>query len=325
MMYSSSLTKGAYLALAVVSMFQASRANIMGCDAVDCPRDKYNETQCVIGNTTARAIGISSFTSELLSAQPLNWTVAVRPINNQQIVFERDFFLGKAVSTNTETTKPSDIQACSLFFEDVASRLQFPGVDPERDQGTCSDALTASCVDDLRKQSQDELTKMVRDQQSSSSDSGSNQTFCGRLADTLRNHAPASCAIATNGDWGTIQARTIATNSTVTLTPGIPAPALNCPPTTGGDYFLVPVEASRFNVSGQSPKKLQNLLFGVTPILTVAYDSNVTDVEVDLSCLKTIGSKAGMVTDRASAASEARLSVALGLSSIVVASFTGLL
>lgn len=117
MMYSSSLTKGAYLALAVVSMFQASRANIMGCDAVDCPRDKYNETQCVIGNTTARAIGISSFTSELLSAQPLNWTVAVRPINNQQIVFERDFFLGKAVSTNTEvsfhcTAKQSSSMAC---------------------------------------------------------------------------------------------------------------------------------------------------------------------------------------------------------------------
>ncbi|KAL9582774.1 MAG: hypothetical protein Q9212_003107 [Teloschistes hypoglaucus] len=217
--------------------------------------------------------------------------------------------------SSAQTTNSTDLQVCSLFYEGVASRLHFPGVDPENDQGTCSDALTAACVEDLRKQSQDELIKIARDQESSG-DSSPNRTSCERLADTLRDHAPASCAIATNGNWGTVQARTVPN-----LTAAIPVPRGGCHPTTGADYRLFPIEANRFNVSAQSPKELQTLLFSVTPILTVVYGSNATDIEVDLSCLKTIGSKAGMVTDKTSAAPATRLDRALTLSPVIIASF----
>ncbi|KAL8658873.1 MAG: hypothetical protein Q9202_007385 [Teloschistes flavicans] len=293
-----SLSQRTSIVLAIASLFRSSWAEIVGCDAVDCPRDKYNETQCVIGNTTARAVGISSFNNELLSAQPLTWTVAIQALDDQQTIIERDFFLGVAPSTNLQTTNLSHVEACSIFYEGVTNRLSFPGLDPENDSGTCNDALSAACVDDLRKQSQDELISIVRDQDLGVSSSSSNQSICGRLANTLQDHAPASCSIATNGNWGSIQARSI-TN----FTAAVPVPQGNCHPTTGADYNLFSIEADRFNVSGQSPRELQLLLFGVTPVLTVVYGSNATDVEIDLSCLKTIGSKAMNTTHRTSSAS----------------------
>lgn len=104
MFRTSLFSVGISLALVMVSLLESSHADIVGCDAVNCPLDKYNQTQCVIGNTTAHEIGISSFNSELLSPQPLTWTLAIQTVGNQGNTIERGFFLGSAPSTNLQVS-----------------------------------------------------------------------------------------------------------------------------------------------------------------------------------------------------------------------------
>ncbi|KAL8732735.1 MAG: hypothetical protein Q9166_002515 [cf. Caloplaca sp. 2 TL-2023] len=205
----------------------------------------------------------------------------------------------------TQTSNSSGVQACSLFYEEVANRLRFPGTDPEYDQGNCSDALTSACVNDLRKQSQDELTNILRNPERGG-DSSNNQSSCDRLVDALRDHAPASCFIATNGTWGNIQTRPL-TNLTA-------VPQSDCHPTTGADYNLFQVEANRINGTGQSTKEAQSVLFGVTPIMTVAYRDEGSVIDFDLTCLKTVGFRVAKVSDKEGGAS------VLGFSGVAIIS-----
>ena len=104
MFHISSLSIGITLALYMISLFESSYANIVGCDAVNCPKDNYNRTQCVIGNTTALEIGIHSFNISLLSPQPLTWTLATQAVKNQGTTVERDFLLGSPPSTNLQVS-----------------------------------------------------------------------------------------------------------------------------------------------------------------------------------------------------------------------------
>ena len=106
MFRTSSFSIGASLALVIVSLFESSHADIVGCDAVDCPLNRFNQTQCVIGITTTREIGISSFNIGLLSSQPLTWTLTTQVIQNQGTTVERDFFLGMA--------PPNDLQVSAF-------------------------------------------------------------------------------------------------------------------------------------------------------------------------------------------------------------------
>ncbi|KAL8848473.1 MAG: hypothetical protein Q9221_006524 [Calogaya cf. arnoldii] len=288
MFHISSLSIGITLALYMISLFESSYANI-----------------CVIGNTTALEIGIHSFNISLLSPQPLTWTLATQAVKNQGTTVERDFLLGSPPSTNLQGTNSSRIQACSLFFEGVANRLRFPGTDPEYDQGTCDDAFTAACVSDLRKQSQDELTKIMSNE--AGDNFSNNSSTCDTLGNALRDRAPTSCAVATNRAWGNVLARSL-TNSTT-------APPISqgkCHPTTGVNYDLASIAVSRIEIPTYANVKLQSALFGVTPIMTVAYSDKGADVEIDLTCLKTIGPKAMKVTERKSGAP------VLGFSSIAV-------
>ncbi|KAL8934733.1 MAG: hypothetical protein Q9211_005073 [Gyalolechia sp. 1 TL-2023] len=237
-------------------------------------------------------IGISSFNSPLLSPQPLTWTIGVQ---FQERTAERAFFLGSAPDTLSQGTKSSQVQACSLFFEGVAGRLRFPGTDPEYDEGNCNDALTAACVNDLRKQSQAALQDII----SNGEGDNSNKTTstCDALGNALRDKAPASCAIASNGAWGTILARSLTNSSTAR-----PTPKGNCHPTTDASYDLFQIASSSTQVPEFSPMATRSALLGVTPIMTIAYNAEgADDAEFDLTCLKPVGPPASNTTQKGEA------------------------
>lgn len=275
--------------LALLSLSRLSTAQLSRCDAVACPLDEYSQQRCVLGNITARAVGISSFTSAL-SSQPLTWTLAIQSINEPPRSFDRDFFIGTPPAVNLTDEGSSRSEACALFFEGVATELKFPGSDPDYDQGTCNDALTKSCVDDLRTQARSELANIRggKDKNSSSA------SVCASLGDALRGSAPKTCAVASNGSWGIVLARPL-TGATAAR----PVKQGDCHPTVGKDYDLALVASNRLTSPSWNVTDVAPILSGVTPVMTVVYGGSLPEAEVDMSCLKALPPKEDTTTKKA--------------------------
>jgi hypothetical protein len=255
--------------LALLSLSPLSVAQLSSCDAVACPLDADGQLRCVIGNTTAGAIGISSFTSPL-SSQPLTWTVAVQSINEPPKSFTRDFFIGTPPALNLTDGGSSQRQACAFFFKGLATKIRFPGSDPEYDQGTCNDALTQSCVDDLRTQARAELANVRRGRDNSSS-----STFvCRTLGNALRDNAPKSCSVASDGRWGNVLFRALTGPRAAR-----PIKQGDCHPTVGKDYDLTLVASDHLTSPSRNSSELVPILFGITPIMTVVYGGGAPEAD----------------------------------------------
>ncbi|KAL9637201.1 MAG: hypothetical protein Q9164_002345, partial [Protoblastenia rupestris] len=270
--------------LVLLSLTQFSIAQLSTCGAVNCPLDQYSRPGCVVGNTTASELGISSFTSSL-SPQPLTWTIAVQSVGGPLNTFERNFFIGTPPSLNLTASGSSQSQACALFFEGVAAYTEFPGTDPAYDQGTCDDALTQGCVNDIRTQAQTELVNIRSG--SGENDSSSPAFVCGKLGETLRDKAPTTCTVASDGRWGDILVRPLTGGAAAS-----PIKQGECHPTTGKDYNLTLAASNRVDAPSRNTTEVGAILFGVTPIMTIVYKGDEPEPEIDLSCLKTIGPKA---------------------------------
>ncbi|KAL9101494.1 MAG: hypothetical protein Q9163_003242 [Psora crenata] len=279
---------------------------LSNCDAVNCPLDKNNKTQCVLGNTTFREIGISSFNSPL-SPQPLTWTVAVHAIKEQPNTFERDFFLGTPPSLNLSQSGSSQSQACSLFFEGVAKTLKFPGP-------------ILKCANDLHLQAHDELSSILGARRGNGSTIAS---VCNILSNYLSGNAPTSCSVALDGKWGDVLARPLTgLNATQPIRQG------ECHPTTGQDYNLTLVAANRLNATPYKPRDTEDILFGITPIMTVVYGDPMPEIQIDLSCLKIVGPNQNTTSRKdsgVSARSDARSATLLFATIYLSASLLGFL
>jgi hypothetical protein len=179
----------------------SSKAQLVGCDAAECPLDQYNQPQCVIGNLTANEIGIANVSTSI-NAEPLTWTLSTSsstdPTNGSQLIFARSFYLGTPPSLDLQTS--TTVQGCALFFEGISSNLAFPLHDLDTDVGTCSDALNATCANDLMSQANSILGIIM---------AGTNDTttICQSLEARLRDNAPHTCSRVHNGSWGTITVR----------------------------------------------------------------------------------------------------------------------
>ncbi len=280
--------------LVVISLARFSFAQISNCDAVGCPVDEYSKPRCAVGNTTnARGLGVTSFRTPL-SNQSLTWTVLVHSVDEPPNSFSRDFFLGTPPSLNLTDGGASQHQGCALFFDGVTTTAKFPGESPEYDQGTCNDALRSNCVDALRSQVQAELASL---RPGSSNNASSAASVCGRLGDALRSNIPRPCRIAVDGRWDEIQVRAL-TGPTVAS----PAPRGDCHPTVEKDYNLTLVASHRLTAPSRNSTELASILFGVTPIMTVVYGGNTSEPAIDMTCLKTVGSRANMTIDMPNAA-----------------------
>ena len=178
-----------------------SKGQLVGCDAARCPLDQYGQPVCVIGNLTSTDIGIANV-STAISPEPLTWTLSVSdsndPTNSSQGIFSRNLYLGTPPSLDLQAL--TTFQGCALFFEGVSSNLAFPLHNLDTDVGTCSDAMTSACVNDLLAQANSTL-------ESTMASSNEPTTLCQALEAKLRHNAPQTCTSVQNGSWGTISVK----------------------------------------------------------------------------------------------------------------------
>lgn len=186
-------------ALAVLPI---SSGQLVGCDAIDCPT-VYRQAHCIVGNSTLNILGISNLSTSI-SPKPLTWTIGLQtvedPAYSTSSFYDRDYYLGTPPSV--QLSDVSSFRGCALFFEGIASKLSFPGPS-EYSIGTCSDALSASCVSELLSQAQSAMQAILI----ASGQNRSESAVCASLQSQLQNSAPKSCSILPNQSWGTIITR----------------------------------------------------------------------------------------------------------------------
>jgi hypothetical protein len=192
MQYSTAITSAPFLLLPLI-FSNAAVAELLGCDAVNCPVDQYRTAQCTVGNATLKALGIANFTSAV-DTRPLTWTLGLQESNiasngsQAAMALDRNFYLGTPPSLQLNGTT-----GCALFFEGIAANITVPNVG---NQGnfTCSDALNQDCVSDMITQAQAPREGI------------NDSDFCKTLHDSLVNKPPSTCN-SVRGSWGTIAVR----------------------------------------------------------------------------------------------------------------------
>ena len=177
-----------------------TNAQLVGCDAVDCPPDLQNPSvsSCDLGGVNYYSLGIANFTSAL-SPSPFTWTLGASqtdaPANSSGELWTRGFYLGAPPTVNMSDLTTTT--GCALFFEGVSSSLQFPAANLDTSIGTCSDALNSACVEDLLAQATSTLLELSK----------SSSNICEALKDSLQNNAPKSCSAVQQGNWGGMTAK----------------------------------------------------------------------------------------------------------------------
>jgi len=177
----------------ILALSSVVTAQLLGCDAVGCPKGDGTASACPIANVTAEAIGTANFTSAV-SPDPLTWTVAfsnnISPTNTSADNLERNIYLGMPDSLDLATVK--GVNGCALIFKDVVNRHEFT----PSEAGTCQVLLGNSCISDLMSQANQTFSELLA--------SGDTKFICSKLAVQLRDNAPTSCSLTDNGFWGGI-------------------------------------------------------------------------------------------------------------------------
>lgn len=187
------------LLLTYFLFFKAISGEIHGCDAVRCPSGPQDSSECDIGNSTLKAIGIANFTTNV-NPQPVTWTLGLHESydtkNGTQLILDRNHYLGTPPSLQL-----ANVTGCALFFEGIAAKLTIPHSLDATDKSTCSDVLSQSCVSYWTAQARtaaDDLLGQVTERNSS--------YLCSRLGSSLQSNPPESCNSA-RSTWGTVAAR----------------------------------------------------------------------------------------------------------------------
>lgn len=170
------------LLLAVLSQY--ARAQLVGCEAVDCPADG-----CIVGSTTNLDLGITNFTTSLSLAHNLTWTVGLADTPHHNAVNDtwmKSYYLGTPPSLDLKTE--SSIGGCALFFEDSGT-YHFNRSAPETGLGTCQDAWSAECVSDLLAR----VANITATLSSNAATALNQSTFCSKLGPALKADLPISC------------------------------------------------------------------------------------------------------------------------------------
>ena len=184
------------LPLILITLTPSTAAQLLGCDNVQCPHnpDYPMAADCQLGHITAKSIGVANLTTNL-SPQPLTWTIGLSENqSSSSVVVSRDFYLGQPPSLNIQLQ--SGTPDCAIFFHGIAPALQFPGpsgIDGGSTSGTCADALTLPCVEDLQNQAAEVLNANA-------------SMDCSSLAAILQSTPPTSCPVQ-NENWGKVSGK----------------------------------------------------------------------------------------------------------------------
>ncbi len=162
-------------------------APIAGCSAVNLSnRDEHPTTpSCRIGNRTTNLIGLADFTP--LSPLNLTWTQTLsmrlrdNTLNGHETLNALDFYLSAPGGINLAAlAKSSGFGACALFLDPYA-RVKFGGDNIKPSAGTCADALTADCVNELLAQATKAVSLAV------------NSSICEAVGSEFRQNLSAQC------------------------------------------------------------------------------------------------------------------------------------
>ncbi|KAF2834765.1 hypothetical protein M501DRAFT_1020553 [Patellaria atrata CBS 101060] len=243
-----------------------------------------------IGNATLREVGIASFITSL-SDKPFTWTVGIQSLpesDNSSAVIDRSYLLGTPNSVNLDE---SGVHGCALFFEGIAPRLKFPGSRFESSVGTCDDALTPDCVNDLIAQARTDARNLTTNQDEES-------VICDSLQRTLHHAATDSCVPGQSLDWGTVIARQLTGPSGP-----VKVHRESCWPTTGNDHELALVQSYQQTLVAWAVEDTRPVLEAITPVMTIFYpslnasDGLLSNVDISLTCMKTMESTRNQVTE----------------------------
>jgi len=182
-MRSSSITPALVL---VAVLAQHASTQIVGCETVKCP-----SSGCVVGDVTNLDLGIANFTSSISPNNPLTWTVGLADIPHDNSINDtwlKSYYLG--TPPNLDLRSMLEISGCALFFE-TATAVQFNLSAPETSTGTCQEALTTECVDDILAWAVNTTAMLSGGPVPGGSP---NETYvCSHLQAALSNNMPASC------------------------------------------------------------------------------------------------------------------------------------
>ncbi|KAI0837186.1 hypothetical protein F5Y06DRAFT_93397 [Hypoxylon sp. FL0890] len=267
---------------------------IVGCVEVECPassQDTVNDN-CTIADTGSfpyigltRVAAPSQQTNDT-ALSGLSWVKGFNITDSSGgRNFHSSFYLGAppSLSLNASTG------GCAVFMHGVSSSLAFGQnqTDPEA-QGTCADAMGASCVSALTAAARSHIS----DYYNTNGDKPSAADACARLQSDLQNATVDACAPIQKGSWSNF--------TSVALTgDGAPQPisqqqnaSSNCWPITPKDDSLALV--SEYTQPGSDlVEDAEKAQWAITPILTVYYPisdgSPLHDVDASLSCVKVMG------------------------------------
>ncbi|KAF1949402.1 hypothetical protein CC80DRAFT_497560 [Byssothecium circinans] len=255
--------------LLTLSSNKATAAELLGCDAVGCPEDQNQRTQCSVGNATLRVLGITNITTSL-DKSPITWTIGYnegkKPGNDSVDTYDRNFYLGTPPSLQLK-----DTTGCALFFEGVAPSIALPKPKPGPSNianFTCSDVLKEDCVSDLISQAK-----------SAAKGIDGKDDFCSSLQKSLVDKPPSTCSLV-KGSWGAVFAQPLTGDKAPVRTN-----LTTCRPTTGQNYDVSLVLSNRKDSNlvngGMAP-----ILRSVAPVMTVFRKGDNT--EAYLTCLQMV-------------------------------------
>lgn len=177
-------------------------AQLVGCGTISCPTAGDSpQPLCVIGNATNEQIGVASVNTSV-SSDPLTWTVGTAattdPTNTSATLWTKSFYLGTPPSLDLNGSLP--YTGCALFFEGVSTNLQFNNTRAAVTKGSCSDAMSGPCVDDLLSLATTQIASLVKNPSNDS-------TVCAQLQSALQDSVPGSCNAVHDGNWGQITSK----------------------------------------------------------------------------------------------------------------------
>jgi hypothetical protein len=275
----SSLTLACFLALGTVTV----KAQLYGCDAVQCPRYSNGSVLCDLGdNVVVSELGLANVTSFIpqtnFTFTVIANTTATTDSNKTTYDVSEVLYLGIPSNINLQSSSYDATQACS--FSMFGQKQNLTSTD-----GTCVSAFGQTCVTDLETA----VTTFMSAGAYRGFKSGS---LCTEINEQITNQLPASCKAAGLSIAATVPVGRFILFSRRILTSivlsGIDAPKTkisgSCNPSfPGNSAYFVAAWGSDFNYTG-----VPHPFPGITPIVTV-WRTNGTPIiapTAQMSCIQ---------------------------------------
>ncbi|KAI2614878.1 hypothetical protein GGR54DRAFT_615230 [Hypoxylon sp. NC1633] len=276
-------------ALATAAVVQAQDLNqtIVGCVDVECPpssADSANDNCTVADTGSFPFIGLTRVPTSDTALAGLSW---VKGFNITDSGAGRSFHSSYYLGTPPELQLNSSTGACAVFLHGASGSLAFGNNSLDTAQGTCGDAMGASCVDALISRA-----KSLVEGYTDGNNKPSVSDACARLQKDLEDSMDDACLPISHGSWSNFTSAALTGDDAPQALSQQQNSSSTCWPITPKQDDLTLV--SEYHTSGSNDlSEADAAQFAITPVLTVFYPegdgSIVTGIDASLSCLKVVG------------------------------------